>query len=83
MKYKLTPEDKKQILDMIEQVDKILAMLKEGRDEAKTPELKKRWTERIDAMLDERLFVRWAAANGHTKKSWAQGLFNYVRGREL
>jgi len=22
------------------------------------------------------LFVRWAAANGHTKKSWAQGLFN-------
>jgi len=55
MKYKLTPEDKKQILDMIEQVDKILAMFKEGRDEAKTPELKKRWTERIDAMLDERM----------------------------
>jgi hypothetical protein len=22
------------------------------------------------------LFVRWAAANGHTKKSWARGLFN-------
>jgi hypothetical protein len=22
------------------------------------------------------LFVRWAAKNGHTKKSWAQGLFN-------
>jgi hypothetical protein len=55
MKHKLTPEDKKQVLDMIEQVDKTLSMLKEGRDEAKAPELKKRWTERIDAMLDERM----------------------------
>jgi hypothetical protein len=51
---KLTLKEKKQIIDTIEEVDKTLIMLKQGRDEAKTNELKSKWDERICVMLDQR-----------------------------
>jgi hypothetical protein len=51
---KLTASQKKQIMAQIEEVDKTLLMLKQGRDEAKTVELSRKWNERINAMLDDR-----------------------------
>ena len=50
---KLSAVAKKQIVDMIEQIDKILRMLIEGRDMAKDALTKAKWNERIDAMLEE------------------------------
>jgi hypothetical protein len=51
---KLSAVAKKQIVDMIEQIDKTLRMLIEGRDMAKDAPTKAKWNERIDAMLEER-----------------------------
>ena len=51
---KLTASQKKQIMAQIEEVDKTLLLLKQGRDEAKTVELSRKWNERINAMLDDR-----------------------------
>ena len=51
---KLTASQKKQIMAQIEEVDKTLLMLKQGRDEAKTAELSRKWNERINVMLDDR-----------------------------
>jgi hypothetical protein len=50
----------------IEEIDKTLNMLKLGRDQAKDSD-KKQWSERIDAMLDER--IKHMAIRGPLKKT--------------
>lgn len=46
-------EKKAEALASIVEIDKTLAILKQGRDAAK-PDKRNEWTERMDAMLDER-----------------------------
>ena len=51
---KYTPEQLKAI-ESIAELDKTLSMLSEGKALAKTELDRNKWSERIDAMLEERL----------------------------